>query len=382
MSDIRGAVWIIATGVIIAILYYGRAILTPIALAVFLFLTMEGFARVIDNLSTRIDRTWGRVIAFTTVIVGFAGFMAMLAQSIGDIGSKWPVYETKIDDLLASIYGLLGQSNAPTIGGLLFGEAQTGETPSILAALGSAAASISENLILIILYVVFLYLAQSAWSKKLDNIFTDHTARERAKAVSDAARASIETYLWTQTVISVMITTLTYISLVVLNVPNKLFLVALIFVLNYIPTIGSIIAAFVPFLFTLVLGEADIPGWIPGEYPQSGYVYSGIVFGVVSFWQFSIGNFVQPRMMGDSLNLSGLVVLISLAVWGALWGIAGMFLSAPLTVIIMILCAQSPNARWIAIALSENGEPGTSPSQIKEELHEEIAKDDADLTPA
>jgi predicted PurR-regulated permease PerM len=62
-------------------------------------------------------------------------------------------------------------------------------------------------------------------------------------------------------------------------------------------------------------------------------------------------------MTGSSLNISALVVLLSLAVWGALWGLTGMFLSAPLTVLIMIVLAQIPGARWIAVLLSEDGRP-------------------------
>ncbi len=144
-------------------------------------------------------------------------------------------------------------------------------------------------------------------------------------------------------------------SLVALGVQNALFLSALIFVLNYIPTVGSIVAALVPPLFALV--QPAVPGWVPGMEPQDSYIYAALVFGIVSFWQFSIGNFVQPRMMGDSLNLSALVVLLALAIWGVLWGIPGMFLSAPLTVLMMILLAQSPETRWMAILLSADGNP-------------------------
>jgi AI-2 transport protein TqsA len=83
-----------------------------------------------------------------------------------------------------------------------------------------------------------------------------------------------------------------------------------------------------------------------------------IVFLSVSVWQFMIGNFLGPRMTSNSLNLSALVVLLSLAVWGALWGLPGMFLSAPLTVLIMIVLAQIPGARWIAVLMSADGNPG------------------------
>ena len=110
-----------------------------------------------------------------------------------------------------------------------------------------------------------------------------------------------------------------------------------------------------PPLFALV--QPDVPGWVPGAAPHDSYLYSAIVFGIVSFWQFSIGNFIQPRMMGDSLNLSALVVLLALAIWGVIWGIPGMFLSAPLTVLMMILFAQSDATRWIAVLLSSDGSP-------------------------
>ena len=95
---------------------------------------------------------------------------------------------------------------------------------------------------------------------------------------------------------------------------------------------------------------------------------AGLVLAVVSFWQFSIGNFIQPRMMGESLNLSSLVVLLALAIWGVIWGIPGMFLSAPLTVLMMVLFAQSEATRWIAILLSSDGNPqgkgGLQPERV------------------
>ena len=83
---------------------------------------------------------------------------------------------------------------------------------------------------------------------------------------------------------------------------------------------------------------------------------AGVVLGVGA-WQFVIGNFVQPRMTGDSLNLSAVVVLLALAIWGSMWGIVGAFLAAPMTVMLMIVLAQFPSTRWIAILLSADGKP-------------------------
>ncbi|MEL7108921.1 MAG: AI-2E family transporter [Pseudomonadota bacterium] len=344
-------IWIIATGVIIALLYLARDILAPFALAVFLFLIIEGFARVINERSDLLKLRWSRALAIFVVIGGFVGFLAMMARGIAEFGIQGDAYLVRINALIEDAYGWLQLSNAPTLTELFFNE--SGQ--AFLGTIASATSGLTGDLVLILIYVAFLFLAQSAWPNKLDKIFADADQRQQVKEVGDAARRGIETYLWTQTVISALITVLTYITLIALGVDNALFLSTLIFVLNYIPTIGSIVAALVPPLFALV--QPEIAAWIPGEAPSDSYVFAALVFIGVSFWQFSIGNFVQPRIMGDTLNLSALVVLLALAIWGAIWGIPGMFLSAPLTVLMMILFAQSDSTRWMAVLLSANGEP-------------------------
>ncbi|MFN3212595.1 MAG: AI-2E family transporter [Henriciella sp.] len=349
--SLNTGIWIIATGVIIALLYIGREIFAPFALAVFLFLIVEGFARFIDERLSLLNRAWARGVAILVVIGGFIGFLAMMARGIGEFGSQGDAYLQRINGLIEAIYTSLHLGNAPTLTELVFNE--SGQ--AFLGTIASATSGLTGDLVLILIYVAFLFMAQSAWPGKLDRVFSDPDRRQQVKHVGDDARRGIETYLWTQTVISAMITALTYATLLALGVENALFLSTLIFVLNYIPTIGSIVAALVPPLFALV--QPEIAGWIPGDAPNNSYVFAALVFAGVSFWQFSIGNFVQPRIMGDTLNLSALVVLLGLAIWGAIWGIPGMFLSAPLTVLMMILFAQSPSTRWIAILLSANGDP-------------------------
>lgn len=354
-SGISG-IWIIATGVIIALLYLGREILAPFALAVFLFLVIEGFARTIDDRSEMLKRGWSRIIALCIVIGGFVGFLALLVRSVAQFGTQGELYVSSINQLIEDAYAVMQLGQAPTLTELVFNE--SGQ--AFFATIASATSSLTGDLVLILIYVAFLFLAQSTWPEKLNHIFPDSEQRLQVKEVGDAARKGIETYLWTQTVISALITALTYATLLVLQVDNALFLAALIFVLNYIPTIGSIVAALVPPLFALVQ-----PGggeWLMGQTAFTSYVFAALVFAAVSFWQFSIGNFVQPRIMGDTLNLSALVVLLALAVWGAIWGIPGMFLSAPLTVLMMILFAQNESTKWVAILLSANGKPLSIPA--------------------
>ena len=161
--------------------------------------------------------------------------------------------------------------------------------------------------------------------------------------VLTAIRISIERYLLVQTAVSFIIAVLSYITLLIIGLPNALFWCMVMFFLNYIPTIGSIIAVALPTLFALVA----FPDWR----------YAAIVAVGLHVWQFGIGTFVQPRMTGGSLNLSTLVVVLSLAFWGSIWGLAGVFLAAPLTVLVMIVLAQFPATRWIAVLLSADGKP-------------------------
>lgn len=352
----KTALWIIATGLIIAFLYAARDILATFALAVFLFLIIEGFATMIDNSLQRLKvRRLGmqsaRLMAVLIVTAGFVGFIVLMANGVAEFSRHADEYEGKINTLIADAYQMVGLVNAPTLTQLLLNE--SGQR--FFATIASSVSGLSGDLVLILIYVAFLFAAQTTWSQKLDNIFRSADRREQVRRIGDEARLNIERYLWVQTLISALITLLSYISFLALGVQNALFLSALIFVLNYIPTVGSIVAALVPPLFALV--QPEVPGWVPAVGPDASYIYAALVFVIVSFWQFSIGNFVQPRMMGDSLNLSALVVLLSLAIWGVIWGIPGMFLSAPLTVLMMILLAQSDQTRWMAVLLSANGNP-------------------------
>ncbi len=347
-NSAKTGIWIIATGVIVALLYFGRDILAPLAIAIFLWLVMESFSKTIDRAIPKLPGWAARTIGILLVVLIFGLVIVMLARGIEQIGDRAGVYEEQINEIIRAAYGVIGLPDAPTLSSIIFGE--TGQR--FIGVLASTTRELSENLILVLIYVAFLFLASSSWGLKFDAIFKKDHSRETARVVSMDARHGIESYLWTQTLISALTTVLTYVTLLILGVENAIFLSVLIFVLNYIPTIGSIVAAFVPLLFAIV--QPDWPGWMP----DSVYINAFIVFGAVSFWQFVIGNFLQPRMMGDSLNLSALVVLISLAVWGALWGIAGMFLSAPLTVLLMILFNQMHETRWLAVLLSADGKPG------------------------
>ncbi len=132
-----------------------------------------------------------------------------------------------------------------------------------------------------------------------------------------------------------------YVALLIIGVDAPLFWAFLIFILNFIPTIGSLIATAFPAIFaTLQYGDLGPAIWVL------------IVVGAI---QIIVGNFIEPRLVGSSLNISPLVVFLTLALWGLIWGITGMLLSVPITVILIIILSEFPASRPLAILLSQKG---------------------------
>ena len=107
--------WIIAAGVIIAFLYAGREILSTFAMAVFLFLIIEGFATVIDNAAGRIGSRAARLIAILLVTAGFVGFITLMANGAAEFGRHSDEYDAKINALIADAYQVVGLTNAPSL---------------------------------------------------------------------------------------------------------------------------------------------------------------------------------------------------------------------------------------------------------------------------
>jgi len=341
-TTIRASLLFLASMALVALLYITRDLLAPFALAIFIWLIIDAFARWMDNLSPKFPYWLALTIAVLTVVGLMVGFIFVIVDTVGDVVRDADRYEKRLSEIFAWIAEKTGREN------LSFKTLNQsfGLTEKIQSGLGTFASTIQgvlSEFFLIALYVVFLFAAQSSFPKKMDDLFPNETRRGQASKVGERIRYSIEKYLSVQTIISLMQTVVSYVGMTALGLDNALFWALVIFVLNYIPIVGGLAAVLLPCLFAIV--QFDSPGRIA--------LLAGILFGA----QFIIGNTIQPKMMGDSMNLSALVVILALSVWSALWGGVGAFLSAPLTVIIMIILAQFPTTRWIAVLLSADGNP-------------------------
>ena len=174
-------------------------------------------------------------------------------------------------------------------------------------------------------------------------LFPAREERQEAVVAFLRIRDGVEQYLWVQTITGLLIAVTSWGMMAAVGLDNAVFWAFLIFVAGYIPIVGGAIGILAPPLFALL------------QFP--GFWQAIALLAVLQTIQFVVGNVLLPRMQGDSLNIDPVVVLLSLAFWGMVWGVAGMFLSTPLTVIAMVVCAQFDRSRWIAVLLSANGEP-------------------------
>jgi predicted PurR-regulated permease PerM len=258
-------------------------------------------------------------------------------NNVSEVMSTAPTYQTKfqyfIDDLnrrfnldeKISVNQLFVWTNISTIATTVAGIVTT----------------IAGFMSLIIIYVIFLLLEYHTFNWKIQALFPDDKNRKAAENLIAKINIDVKTYIKIKTFVSLLTALACYGVLIIMGIQFAGFWAVLVFVLNYIPNVGSLVAVALPVLFAIVqfnLGHALLLS----------------IFLVAI--QFTIGNILEPRFMGKSLNLSPLVIIVSLVVWGSIWGIVGMFLCVPIMVILNIILAKFDSTRPIAILLSSKGE--------------------------
>lgn len=331
---------VLAAAATIAGLWWFSDILRPLALAIFLWLTIDGFA---DALQRRMPFLPRKAAVPAALLVGL-GFLAAVTAFVVDYAASFAgsigAYRTRLDEVIGQVYGLLPLEGAPpTVGEL----AERANPSALLQGIADAIQTFGSEALFVLIYVACLFAAQSTTGAKITEIFPAGEDRDRAIRIGTAIRTSMESYLWVQTVTGLMIAAASWAVFALVGLQNALFWSLVIFLLSYIPVIGGLAASLLPALFALVQFPTPVPAII--------------ILASTQAIGFIVGNIIQPRMTGDSLNISVLMVFLSLAFWGKLWGGPGMFLAVPLTVMLMIVLAQFQSTRWIAVLISSNGRP-------------------------
>lgn len=330
---------VIASGVALWLL---RGILTPLALAMFLAIMVDSFARRLEHQWPRLPDTVSLIAAILLSLVIFGVSAVVVAANAADFAGKLGVYQARLDQLIVQFGGVFAFAgvDAPASISELIRKINPAQ---FLSGLVTGLRGFGSDALFVLIYLGFIIAARRGFKRKIVSLFPHNRERDEAVKVFNRIRFGVERYLWVQTVTGLMIAAASWLGMIVLGLDNALFWAFLIFLASYIPIIGGIIGVAFPVVFALI--QFQNPGW------------AILLFAILQTTQFVVGNIITPRMQGDSLNIDPVVVLLALAVWGLLWGLPGMFLSTPLAVMAMIILAEFDGSRWIAILMSENGDP-------------------------
>ena len=333
------AVAVVATG---AAVYWLRDILTPLAMAIFLLIMIDGVKRFIED-RTPVPSHLAGAAALVVVILGFFASIGIIANGalnfFDEASGVTAGIGPRLDQIIHDVSRLFGVETAPTASELI---AQL-DIRGYLAVFARQAQGVVTGSVFVMIYLAFLLASQAGFKRKLVGMFPDRTARSEALEVFQRVRGGVEGYLWVQTVTGVLICAFAWVLMLAVGLQNAEFWTFVIFIVGFIPVLGGAVAGLVPPLFALVQFET---------YWQATVLLIGL-----QAILFISGNFIQPRMQGDNQNIDPVVVLLALAFWGKVWGVVGMFLSTPLAVMAMAILAEFKGSRWMAILLSGDGEP-------------------------
>lgn len=334
------------TALILYGLAVGQGIVMPLVLAIFLSYLIVATAHMIERV--RIG-SWSPPgwAALTGAIAGFMLLIGLLVQivadNVGAVVEAAPSYQTRLQTLMGQINAFIASSfgqNRPLTVATLLNEI---DLRGWVGRFANAFQAIAGNTVQIFAYVFFLLLERRFLSRKLDALFPDHGRREIVRNTMAKIGSRIESYVWIKTLVSFLTAALSYVVLIIAGVDFAAFWALMIFVLNFIPYVGTPIAIAFPTVLALLQFDTPVTALIVG----------GSLIGA----QFLVENVLEPRLMGKSLNLSPVAMILSLSVWAALWGITGMILAVPVMVMLMITFAQFPGTRPLAILMSERGNP-------------------------
>lgn len=315
-------------------------ILTPIAIAILIWFLINALANQIKRLPL-MNSNFGEFISIPLsliiIVVSMLQIGSFIASSMVELSSTI----AQLDDKFYAIVEKLSISTGLDLSDKFEKLFEQFSIASLINKVIAAFSSIVSNIMQILLYVLFLLLDQRFFNAKINALFPNYENRTKAKEVLSSVSKTIRMYISITTIISLCTGFLTYLICEFFSLQGAVLWGFLAFILNFIPSIGSIIAVIIPTMFALI---------------QFTEISEVIIFLIsLTAIQFVIGNVIYPKLMGNKLNISQFVVILSLVMWGAMWGTVGMFLSVPLMMILLIILSQFENTKGMAILISGDG---------------------------
>lgn len=286
------------------------------------------------------------IVIFGAFIVFYLAGLTVVSQ-IDVFNARLPDYEQRIGDLVEKT--MTGVGLSPEMLGDIWsrysetaGEKGLQSLGEIARKMAGGAFTVLANLMMTLFFLVFILLDFENFRARVEWGFGEQRATDLLE-VLDRINHGIQTYLNLKTLISLGTAVLVYVTLVIFGVDFAILWAALTFILNFIPTFGSIVATIPPVLVALV--SFVNPVW--------ALVLALVLVGV----QTVIGNVVEPKLVSKELNLSPVVILLSLVYWGWVWGVFGMFIAVPATSALRIILEQFDLTRGLAVLMSDYRKP-------------------------
>jgi predicted PurR-regulated permease PerM len=310
------------------------ALLTPFLMALFISIAVAPFNTWLQKRKLPVGVAVALVITLILGAIGLVGLL--LGETIAAFSRSAGFYQERLNRLSADFVNWLRASGLEIPNDSPLSEISPGTVMMLVGNLLSQLASLLADGLLILLTVVFILLEAGGFPRKMKSVLKDP---EESLPRIEAFRGAVQRYVALKSLISIATGILIWIWLLVLGIDFAPLWGFMAFLLNYIPNIGSILAAIPAVSLALVqLGPGSAVAAL------AGYLVVNNV----------VGNFVEPRIMGRGMGLSTLVVFISLVAWGWIFGTIGMLLSVPLTMTLKIGFESSRDHRWVSRLLSQS----------------------------
>ncbi len=327
------------------VLHVGKGVFVPVVLAALVAFVIVGVTRQLGRIRG-LGPALPLKLRYALSVLLTAGALALVAvialANLDRVTARAPHYQATLLATIQKLAVRVGIEDEPTWGTLrqIFLE-----QVSLQALIGSSvavAASIAGGVIVVLLYVAFLLLEQRAFAAKIDRVAGSPANAARVRQIFESVNARVGSYLALKTFLGFLQGVLSFGIMALYGLEFAAFWAMLMVLFNYVPYIGSFLAVALPVAMAIV------------QFGDLGTVLT--LFAGLFVVQFVIGNFLDPYLLGNSLNLSPFVILVSLTVWSGVWGVAGAFLAVPVTAVLAIVFSEFAATRPIAVLLSRSGD--------------------------
>ena len=341
MNTTRIASGIFISIALVALLILGKDFILPLILAVLIWFLIKEIRKIFSKIPVVGSKTpkWVLSVLATLMLFVISGLIiGMVVENIESLSKNIDIYQANFDVIKLDIENKYNVNVSELISTYL-GDY---DFSTIFNQLLNSITDLFSRTFIIGFYVLFLFVEENVFNLKLKYLYTESSKFDDVSVTLERISAAISKYISLKTLVSLITGVSSFIALLAIGVDTPLFWAFLIFILNFIPVVGSLIAILFPATIAL--------------FQFGDLTHFFLVLVIIGFIQLLVGNILEPKIMGNSLNVSSLVVILSLSFWGMIWGITGMVLSVPITVIMIIFFAQFPSTKSLAIILSEKGE--------------------------